>query len=357
MVLRLALIALLSSATCWAGPPGLCEPPAEIRAELEKAAALPIADPTVFEQNVAPFQALRDDPGNLFVHERYQDAVQQYGIEGHLRQLTQDYQNLTLDHSGDLMYRYLFARSLIGRETVSALQQLNGILAERPDFAAHRALAEIYGSETFNDADKEKIEREKLSSLCPGVVLARRPVPLPEPSPLIERAEKLLLQDGEPAGVAAMALEGLQADEWRLHVHIRPLDWYSVEYKRQSQRELHAEYWRVWSLQVRCYRKAGRLKEAARVLLPPRHGATRDAGRQFRSQLLGCFGHAGPSVYAEAGQKTQAAQKLDDLQQFMARHPDNSQAAQLDDLRQLIAASGEPAVRTESGSLGQSSER
>jgi len=355
MVLRLALIALLSSATVWAGPPGLCEPPAEIRAELEKAAALPIADPTVFEQNVAPFQALREHyPGDLFVHERYQDAVQQYGIEGHLRQLTQDYQNLTLDHSGDLMYRYLFARSLIGRETVSALQQLNGILAERPDFApAHRALAEIYGSETFNDADKEKIEREKLSSLCPGVVLARRPVPLPEPSPLIERAEKLLLQDGEPAGVAAMALEGLQADEWRLQ-RIRTLDWYSVEYKRQSQRELHAEYWRVWSLQVRCYRKAGRLKEAADLLRVMEQRATLAASSDPSYwDALATLAR----LYAEAGQKTQAAQKLDDLQQFMARHPDNSQAAQLDDLRQLIAASGEPAVRTESGSLGQSSER
>ena len=123
MFLRLALFALLSSATAWAGQPSLCEPAARIRAELVKAAALPVADPTAFEQNVAPFQALREHyPGNLFVHERYQDAVQQYGIEGHLRQLTQDYQNLTLEHSGDLMYRYLFARSLIGRGTASALQ-------------------------------------------------------------------------------------------------------------------------------------------------------------------------------------------------------------------------------------------
>ncbi len=305
MFLRLALFALLSSATAWAGQPSLCEPAARIRAELVKAAALPVADPTAFEQNVAPFQALREHyPGNLFVHERYQDAVQQYGIEGHLRQLTQDYQNLTLEHSGDLMYRYLFARSMIGRGMASALQQLNGILAERPDFApAHRALTEIYGSETFHDAEKEKIEREKFLSLCPGAVLARRPAPLPEPSPLIERAEKLLLQDGAPAGVSAMALEGLRADEWRLQ-RIRPVDWYSAEYKRQSQRELRAEYWRVWSLQVRCYRKANRLKEAADLLGAMEQRATllRSRSDPSYSEALAILAR----LHAEEGQSVQA---------------------------------------------------
>lgn len=305
MFLRLALFALLSSATAWAGQPSLCEPAARIRAELVKAAALPVADPTAFEQNVAPFQALRERfPGNLFVHERYQDAVQQYGIEGHLRQLTQDYQNLTLEHSGDLMYRYLFARSMIGRGMASALQQLNGILAERPDFApAHRALTEIYGSETFHDAEKEKIEREKFLSLCPGAVLARRPAPLPEPSPLIERAEKLLLQDGAPAGVSAMALEGLRADEWRLQ-RIRPVDWYSAEYKRQSQRELRAEYWRVWSLQVRCYRKANRLKEAADLLGAMEQRATllRSRSDPSYSEALAILAR----LHAEEGQSVQA---------------------------------------------------
>jgi len=355
MFLRLALFALLSSATAWAGRPSLCEPAAEIRAELEKAAALLGADPAAFEQNVAPFQALRErHPGDPFVHERYQDAVQQYGIEGHLRQLTEEYQNLALEHAGDLMYRYLFARSVIGRGTVSALQYLNGILAERPDFApAHRALAEIYDSETFHDVEKEKIEREKLFSLCPGAVVARRPAPLPEPSPLLEHAEKLFLQNGEPSRVAATALEGLRADEWRLQ-RIRPFEWYSAEYKRQSQRELRAEYWRVWSLQVRCYRKARQLKEAADLLRVMEQRATLAASSDpsYWDALATLA-----LLYAEAGQKTQAAQKLDGLQQFLARHSDNNHAAQLEDLRKLIAASGEPTVRTESGSLARSSER
>jgi len=266
MFLRLAAFVLLGSATVCAGQP-FCGPAAEVRAELEKAAALPVGDPAAFEQNVAPFQALRErHPGDLFVHESYQDAVQRHGIEGHLRQLTEEYQALALQHPGDLMYRYLSVRSAIGRSTLSAIQQMNEILAENPEFApAHRTLAEIYGAETFRDPEKEKIEREKLIALCAGAVIERRPAPLPEPSPLIERAEQMLAQNADPDAAAAMASAGLRADEWRVQ-RIRPFDWYSVEYKRQNQRELQALYWRVWSLQVRCYRKAHQPEKAADLL-------------------------------------------------------------------------------------------
>ena len=126
-------------------------------------------------------------------------------------------------------------------------------------------LAEIYASEAFRDSAKEQIEQEKFLSACPGSRLTRRPAPLPDSSPLIERAEQLLAQNGDPDTTAAMALEGLRADEWRLQ-RIRPHDWYSVEFKRRSQRELQAEYWKAWSLQVRCYRKAHKEEKAAELL-------------------------------------------------------------------------------------------
>lgn len=266
MLFRIAVFALLGSAAAWAGQSALCEPAANIRAELEKA-TLPIASAEAFEQSITPLQALRSrNLGDIFVHERYQDAVQQYGIEGHLRQLTEEYQALTFEHPGELMYGYLFVRSMVGRNTPSAIERLNEILAKNPDFApAHRALAEIYASTTFHDSAKEQIEQEKFLSACPGSRRTRRPAPLPDPSPLIERAEHELAQNGDPEAVAKMALEGLRADEWRLQ-RIRPHDWYSVEDKRQSQRELQSEYWRVWSLQVRCYRKANQAEKAAELL-------------------------------------------------------------------------------------------
>jgi hypothetical protein len=338
MFLHLALFALLAAATAGASQPGVCEPATEIRAELERAAALPITDPPAFEQNIAPFRALRDHyAGDLFVHERYQDAVQQYGIEGHLRQLTQDYQNLALQHPGDLMYRYLFARSMMGRGTLSAIRQMNDILAEHPEFApVHRALAEIYGAETFRDPGKEQTEREGFLALCPGSALQQRPAPLPDRSPLIGRAERMLAQNGDPDTAAAMALAGLRADEWRLQ-RIRPFDWYSAEYKRQNQRALGTEYWRVWSLQVRCYRRAHRPEKATELLR-----AMEQRGARLRSRSDPNYWDALAALarlYAEEGQKAQAAQRLNDLQQLLAQRPDTGHAAELDDLRRLLAGS------------------
>jgi hypothetical protein len=304
MFLRLAAFVLLGSATVFAGQ-SFCGPEAEVRAELEKVAALPVGDAVAFEQNIAPFQALRErHPGDLFVHESYQDAVERHGIEGHLRQLTEEYQALALQHPGDLTYRYLSVRSAIGRSTLSAIQQLNEILAENPEFApAHRTLAEIYGATAFRNPEKEKVEREKLLALCPGAVIQRRPGPLPDPSPLIERAEQMLAQDADPDAAAAMAAAGLPADEWRLQ-RIRPFDWYSAEYKRQQQSELQAEYWRVWSFQVRCYRKAHHPAKAADLL-----AAMEQRAVLLRSQSDPSYADASATLArlrAEDGQRIEA---------------------------------------------------
>ena len=86
-------------------------------------------------------------PNDLWVNERYQDAVQQYGIEGHVRKLTEEYQVLSMQHPDDPLYSYLYSRSLMGRNTPAAAQQMTEIVAEHPDFApAHGSLAEIYAS-------------------------------------------------------------------------------------------------------------------------------------------------------------------------------------------------------------------
>jgi hypothetical protein len=85
-----------------------------------------VSDPSDFDRNVAPLLALRQrHPHDLLVHELYQDAVQHYGIEGHLRKLTEEYQVLSMQRSDELMYDYLYARSLIGRNTASAIREIN----------------------------------------------------------------------------------------------------------------------------------------------------------------------------------------------------------------------------------------
>ena len=88
---------------------------------------------------------------------------------------------------------------------------------------------------------------------------------LPDPSLLVDQAESLLAQNADPERIVAIADQGVRDDEWRLQ-RIRPFDWYSVEYKRQAQRDLQAKYWRLWSLEVRCYRRAGQPEKAAELL-------------------------------------------------------------------------------------------
>jgi len=216
------LCVLLVLVTAAQGQGAPCGPAPAIRSQLEQVRVV-VAGPADLESGLAPLLELRRRyPNDLWVNQRYQDAVQQYGIEGYLRKLTEEYQVLSMQHPDDAMYTYLFARSLMGRNTSSAIQQMTEIVAQDPEYApAHGSLAEIYASAAFRDDLKEKIERERFLGLCPeasthGFGLRQLPSALPEPSPLIDQAEALLAQHGDPERVAAMADQGIRNDEWRL---------------------------------------------------------------------------------------------------------------------------------------------
>ncbi len=329
-----ASVALLLLLTCAWAQGEACGPSPEIRAQLEKIKVV-VTGASDFDRGLAPLHVLRQQhPSDLWVNERYQDAVQQYGIEGHLRKLTEEYQVLSMQHPDDATYSYLYARSLMGRNTSSAIRQMAEIIAAHPDFApAHGSLAEVYSSTAFHDVPGEKAERERFLALCPGNPLQQRPAGVPDPSPLVDEAERLLAQHGDPDQIAAMALQGIRADEWRLQ-HIRPFDWYSVEFKRQAQRELQAKYWRVWSLQVRCERLAGRPQKAAQLLavMDQRTVSPRSSADPLYWDALTALAR----LYEEGSQKDLANRKLTLMQDFLTAHPDPTRAGQLEELRTSI---------------------
>lgn len=326
-------IFLLLVTSAW-GQGGACAPPPEIQVQLGKATAV-VNRPGDFDQGLAPLVALRKRyPRDLWVNEQYQDAVQQYGIEGHLRKLTEEYQVLATQHPDEVIDGYLYARSLMGRSTPSAFQQMAELVAAHPDFApAHRALAQIYASAMFRDEAKEKTERQLFLTLCPGASVPQRPAALPEPSLLVDQAERLLAQGGDPARVEVMAVQGIQEDEWRLQ-RIRAFDWYSVEYKRQVQRDLQSKYWKLWAVQVRCYRRAGQQKKASDLLAVMEQRAAslrRDSGPVYWEALI-TLAH----LHEEGNEKELETQNLDSMREFLAAHPDPNRSAQLQDLsRQL----------------------
>jgi hypothetical protein len=243
-----------------------------MRAEFRQAAALAAAvtDPFGALDKAAPFRAVRDrHPDDLFAHERYQDAVNEYGIEGHLRLLNKQYQELDFKHPSDPIFHYLYLRTLAGRGTLGAIQGLNELLAAHPDFApAHRTLAEIYASEAFRDTAKETSERERYLAACPGGKFTNWPPPIPDRSTLLEQAERALADGAgntDAARVIAMTIQGLKEFEWRSQ-RIRAFDWYTLDYKRQDALELRRHYWQAWAIQVRCYRQAGQAENAEQLL-------------------------------------------------------------------------------------------
>ena len=313
-----------------------CGPSPEIRSQLDQIKVV-VSGPSDFDRGLLPLLALRrQHPSDLWVNQRYQDAVQQYGIEGHLRKLTEEYQVLSMQHPDELIYSYLYARSLMGRNTASAIQQMAEIIANHPGFApAHVSLAEIYSSTAFHHESREKAERERLLALCPGYSLQQRPAGLPDPSPLVDQAERLLAQHGDPDRIAALALQSIRDDEWRLQ-RIRPYDWYSVEFKRQAQRQLQAKYWRVWSLQVRSERLAGRPQKAAELLavMAQRTASPRASSDPLYWDTLTTL----VNLYREGSQKDLANQKLSLMQDFLAEHPRSNSIRPAGRITQVVDA-------------------
>ncbi len=312
-----------------------CQPSPDIRAELRRADSKPVARVEDFDTNIALYQALRNRyPLNIFVHEAYQDAVSRHGVEGHLRAMGEEYNVLAIQHEGDLFYEYLYARSLMGRSTTAAIAALNEIIRIHPEFSpAHRALAEIYGSEAYRNSDREIAERKTYEEQCPGAAIVRLPETLPEPSPLLGKAEALLSAGGSPESALSLSEQGIRFDEWRQQ-RIRPFDWYSVEFKREELRRVRLEYWRLWALQVRAYRGLGRKEKADETLaLMERRAAQhrRGSDAEYWDGMLLLI-----TLYEENHQTRQAVQKVDELKDYLAKHPDSLREDQFNQRRAVL---------------------
>ncbi len=350
------IFALACTSLVWcAEPSGFCQASPEIQAELGKAAALSssVTDPFAALDKSAPFLAVRDrHPDDLFAHERYQDAMHENGIEGHLRLLAKQYGDLDSKHPGDPMYHYLSLRTMVGRVTPQAIQGLNELLEKNPDFApAHRTLAQIYGVDAFGDPEKESYEKKKFLALCPAGTLTRQLVSAPARSPLVDQARRLLTEAAsDPDRIIAMTIQGLRELEWRSQ-RIRAFDWYSRDYKLQDARELRAEYWQAWPIQVRCHRKAGR-QEMANALLAYMEECT----ARLRNQPDPAYWNALDALaqlYIEGTQMEQATRKLDQLQDLLSENRDPAltmhRTARLDSLRKMINPGSEAGKKPSEG--------
>ena len=89
---------------------------------------------------------------------------------------------------------------------------------------------------------------------------------------------------------------------------------------------------RLWSIEVRCYRRAGRSKKAELLTMMDQLAASLHSGSDpvYWDALATLM-----RLYGEGNQKDLAAQKLNSMQQFLAAHPDPRRSAQLEALQKL----------------------
>ena len=322
----LALTLWASTANSAQGP--LCEPSAEVLQELEKASSATGADNPTVEQVIEPLRSLRDRfPNDLFVHLRYQDAIKDRGVEGHLKELFEEYLVLKIKHPDDPFYLYLFGRTLEGRMTPQAISTMEEVFKFNPNFApAHRTLAEIYGSARFRDRKKEKAERSAFQKTCPGSVIPTQPPPLPPPGDF-SKAEQLLGQDESKERVVELVYQALQRDAWRLQ-RIRPFDWYTVEEKKQVAREGQLRQWSAWGLLVRHYRNTEQ-QDKASPLLEEMQGRLDRIQTDRDPDLFWAAGVTLTTLYLEGNQLDSARETLKRMETVLVKQPNRKRSAEL----------------------------
>ena len=339
----LVCLALLAAPAAL-GAQGLCDPGAEVLRAISGAlAGVPPDAP--YDQRIAPLRDLRDRfERDLFVHVRYQDAVFESGIEGHLRELLEEYLELQAKHPGDPLYLYLSGRAFEGRGTKRAIAIMEQVLALDAEFApAYRTLAEIYGSEAFRDRRREALARRKFAAICPRSAIVRRPLPLPPHSTFFARLDEENLSPEEEEAIPAQVHAALQQDEWRA-LRIRLFDWYSAREREQALHGLQAEYWQAWRVLVRHDRRTGRAAEADRLLAQMEERLFRlQRGRHATTFSLAATMVLG--LHADAGHWDKVRAVLDRLDKSLEESSDRRRAAELDRVRAAFAARARTARR------------
>ena len=339
---RLLCLAVLAAARA-ASAQHLCEPTPEIQRAIDEALAS-VPDGASYDERMTPLRALRERyPRNLFVHVRYQDAIFERGIEGHLREMLEEYLRPAGEHPEDPLSVYLSARAFEGRGTRRAIEMLEQVLALDADFApAHRTLAGIYGSPAFRDPEKERAARRKLAAACPGSAVPVRPPPLPPRSLFFARLQESKLGAREEESIPSLVQQALLQDEWWA-LRVRLFDWYGPKTQRRALHDLQAEYWRAWSVLVRHFRRTGDAAQADRLLADMEERLL----RLQRSRKATTFPLAARTVlglYAEANQSGSLRAALARLHRSLDERPDARRATELAQVQAAVAAksSGRP---------------
>lgn len=201
-----------------------CEPAPSVRQTLQRLAADLAALPRAAKQEreLAALQVLlKDQPGDVFVHRRYQEAFLAVRENDPL-QLLEEYRQRTEAQPNDAAAHYLYAAALKGWRTPEAIAQAERALRLSPALArAEQLLAELYQLPAFRDKAKSLAHAKAFLNKCPGSFSAYEVLKqLDDPAELRATATKLRALLEASAEEEAV---GLYPTLWQAEFKVRPV--------------------------------------------------------------------------------------------------------------------------------------
>jgi thiol-disulfide isomerase/thioredoxin len=148
-----------------------CDPSPDVKAELKKIDN--VGDEDLLykqrrERQLAMLQELlKKHPDDYHVRKRYVDA-RNSGFDSDKDALIAEYRAQMERRPTDPAAAYLYARLIIGRNTKEAIEKMENLISNSPDFPQpYIGLAQIYAYPNFRDAAKSKENLKKWMSKCP----------------------------------------------------------------------------------------------------------------------------------------------------------------------------------------------
>ena len=145
----------------------MCAPSPEVEQALKRlniGAGRPVESTLATRKRVLA-ELLKQYPNDLFVHMESHTTIFSTAEE---REVRDQYRELAQKHPDSLMFKYLYARSLVDVDTPRAIELLGQIQATDPDFAwTYLELAGIHLRGVYKDAGLVRGEVDKFFGRCP----------------------------------------------------------------------------------------------------------------------------------------------------------------------------------------------
>jgi hypothetical protein len=222
-VFTLAVALLVAPLAVRAQAGAVCDPTPEVKATLDRLPSYQTADQTDYQYRRARRSALVDlmkkYPGDVFIQRAYIRNMS-YPRADHLKVMA-EYKALHEQHPDDAEIAYLYAQTLLGRDSPQAIKLLTAALQASSNFPwPHLTLVTIYTSEVFLNKGEAAAHAKAFLSACPATLDGYKSLANVDDHDLIATSATKLRQVLEPR-TDADALDAYTT-LWALEFKARP---------------------------------------------------------------------------------------------------------------------------------------